>query len=119
LTIRIVNWYAGHEAANKSYAEGQVLSGWGKLAPGWSMGSGVATLALLYTRESQSWKESYTMKQIRNTLLRMADRLFLVTIIAGMGRVVAGGELTITAVVAMLVAVILIAALLIAAYRIK
>lgn len=57
------------------------------------------------------------MRELKNTLLRMAERLFMVTVVAGLGRAVLGGEMTTTAFVAMLVALATVAGLLVAVHR--
>jgi hypothetical protein len=56
-------------------------------------------------------------KQLLTTLLRMALQLFSVTIVAGLARVVLGGEVTFTAAIAFVIAVVLVVALLTTAYR--
>lgn len=50
--------------------------------------------------------------RVKDALIRMAERLFLATIVASIGRIVAGGDITLIVVVVMVVAVALVTALL-------
>lgn len=59
------------------------------------------------------------MRNLKQTLLRMAERAFTVAVLAGLARVVLGGEITVEAFAAMVAAVAMVTGLLIAAHRLK
>lgn len=57
--------------------------------------------------------------KLKDTLLRMAQRLFAVTVVTGLTRWVMGGPVTVSAAIAMLVAITLVVGLLVAAHLLK